>query len=270
MGWTWYLALDMQLYWISPVLLLALHKSHRLGLIVWTTAFLGSIITTFALAYQYHLSANALPGVPGAHLPGRPHQGNVFSLIANKPYTRMGPYLLGILLAYYLTSRYSVYSHKLQLRPLYYAFGWATSGLLAFLLVYCVTGFQARLLKHNNTQFEDALWLAVNRPLWGGILAWVTFTCLTGAGGWVTDILAAPLWLPISRLTFCAYLLHPIVLNTFYNTLKHPVYYQDGIAVFYFLGSAIVSYLAAAAVAVTVELPFAQMEEVFASRRWQS
>jgi peptidoglycan/LPS O-acetylase OafA/YrhL len=251
------------MYWVSPVILLALNRSFRLGVLVWSLFFVAAVAIPFALAYTYHLSANALPGVPGAHLAGRPHQGNIFELIENKPYARMAPYLAGILLAYFLTVRNRSYTQRQTLKPHWHALGWTVCFALLFLILYCVTGFQARLLHdHAMTQFEDALWLALSRPLWACVLAWITFTALTGYGGWAADVLASPIWLPISRLTFCAYLVHPIVLNTFFNTLKHPLYYQDGVAVYFFLGNTIVSYMAAAVIALLVETPFAQLENV--------
>jgi hypothetical protein len=42
----------------------------------------------------------------------------------------------------------------------------------------------------------------------------VTLTCLYGKAGVLNWILAARFWLPFSRLTYCAYLIHPIVLGS--------------------------------------------------------
>ncbi|EDQ84551.1 uncharacterized protein MONBRDRAFT_12668 [Monosiga brevicollis MX1] len=269
MGWTWYLALDMQMYWASPLLLLILHRHKVWGMIVWSVALLASIVIPFALAYHYHLSANALPGVPGEHFTSRTDQGNIFSLIQNKPWTRMAPYLMGIMLAYHLTVRHNSYSPQLRLKPALHAAGWAVSAALLFIIIYCATGFQARLFDYNFSQFEDAVWISLCRPLWALVLCWITYTSAMNAAGWVSDLLAAPFWLPVSRLTFNAYLIHPVVLNTFFNNLRQPIYYQDGVAINFFIGNTVMSYAAAGLVALLVEIPFAELEKVFTSRKWR-
>jgi hypothetical protein len=92
-----YLATDMQFYWIAPLILLAFHKSHRLGLTVWSTVLLAATATSFALAYVYHLSPNALWGLP--HSPyeePNPDAGDISALIYNKPWARIPCYLVGV------------------------------------------------------------------------------------------------------------------------------------------------------------------------------
>ncbi|KAG8035950.1 hypothetical protein G9C98_003076 [Cotesia typhae] len=42
---TWYLAVDMQLFWVSPLIVYPLYKKHKLGLIILSTAIVASVIT---------------------------------------------------------------------------------------------------------------------------------------------------------------------------------------------------------------------------------
>lgn len=45
--------------------------------------------------------------------------------------------------------------------------------------------------------------------------------------GYANSILSAKLWIPLSRLTYGAYLLHPVLLTTMYLNLDTAVYYTD-------------------------------------------
>ncbi|KAH0557456.1 hypothetical protein KQX54_006284 [Cotesia glomerata] len=42
---TWYLAVDMQLFWVSPLIVYPLYKKRKLGLIILCTAIVASVIT---------------------------------------------------------------------------------------------------------------------------------------------------------------------------------------------------------------------------------
>ena len=45
--------------------------------------------------------------------------------------------------------------------------------------------------------------------------------------GLVDKILSAHFWIPLSRLTYCAYLVHPIVLLTYLGSLETNHNYSD-------------------------------------------
>ena len=264
MGWTWYLANDMQMYWLAPLVLVCLYRFRRVGPLVWSTFLLATLVVPFVLALVYNLSPNPLPGLAGmgsANVRDGTSEHDSFSLVLNKPYGRMGPYLVGMLVAFlYRRGRWERHGLRLS-RPLQLA-GWLLCGLLFLFTVYGVTGTSGRLLTSDKyaSRAGDATWLALSRPLWGLVLAWVTVACLGGFGGVVTRILSARMWLPISRLTFCAYLVHPIVLNTVFNNLRSPIYYQDILGIYFYIGNVVLSYAAAAAVALLVESPLARLE----------
>jgi hypothetical protein len=42
--------------------------------------------------------------------------------------------------------------------------------------------------------------------------------------GWVRSLLAAPVLYPFSRVTYCAYLVHPVVLRYVAMHLTHPIH----------------------------------------------
>jgi hypothetical protein len=78
------------------------------------------------------------------------------------------------------------------------------------------------MLPANNGNIPEvhvaALYSATSRTIWALSLAWVTFACITGHGGLVNWFLSWKIWIPLSRLTHCAYLVHPIVMAVFYGS----------------------------------------------------
>ena len=50
-GITWYLAVDMQLFWLSPILLIMLKKQPKIGLITILIACVTGMIINFVNAY---------------------------------------------------------------------------------------------------------------------------------------------------------------------------------------------------------------------------
>lgn len=93
--------------------------------------------------------------------------------------------------------------------------GWFISFLVSFAVLFA-------MLPANNGNVPEvhmaALYSATSRTIWALSLAWITFACITGNGGVVNNFLSAKIWIPLSRLTHCAYLIHPIVMAVLYGS----------------------------------------------------
>ena len=93
-------------------------------------------------------------------------------------------------------------------------------------------------------------------------LAWVTLTCLYDKFKLVNYVLSARFWLPLSRLTYCAYLVHPIVLGTFFGAFRQPLHYNLSMAISFYFNTLFLSYLSALAIALVVEFPFVSLDKL--------
>mmetsp|Transcript_21070 Transcript_21070/g.3411 ORF Transcript_21070/g.3411 Transcript_21070/m.3411 type:complete len:186 (+) Transcript_21070:1296-1853(+) len=97
MGWAWYLANDMQFFLISPLIIYVYHKvSRSLGWGIITTLIYVSMLCGFFVSRHYGLA------VAGSDAPG----ANAFFDEYNKPYTRCGTYLIGLLCGMILYSKH--------------------------------------------------------------------------------------------------------------------------------------------------------------------
>ncbi|GFS97804.1 nose resistant to fluoxetine protein 6, partial [Nephila pilipes] len=141
----------------------------------------------------------------------------MFNMVYIRPYTRIGPYLVGIILAYIIIKRKERNSGKLSLITL--AFGWIVASGVT---LTCLFGLYHRDLDAVAASFYGTF----NRTCFACGLAWVIFVCIIGQGGIVNRILSWKFWIPLSRLTFCAYLLHPIFQAIFYSSLRTTIQFS--------------------------------------------
>lgn len=76
------------------------------------------------------------------------------------------------------------------------------------------------------------------RIIWAIGLGYIILACVTSNGGIVNSILSWPVWLPLSRLSYCLYLFHTVVILFFNSVQDHTIHMQDSNIVnfiFYFI-----------------------------------
>ncbi|GFY77750.1 nose resistant to fluoxetine protein 6 [Trichonephila inaurata madagascariensis] len=158
MGWSWYLANDMQFFVISPFLLIPLWRWPKIGYLLIGVFFYIIFGSNFFITYKYNLSAG-----------------------------------LGT------------------------------------------------IVEQTNT--------------FGCCLAWVILVCVNGQGGIVNSILSWKFWIPFSRLTFCAYLIHPIIETAYFSSLRHMFQFSDISMIIMSCGFLTFSFAAAFVVSLLFESP---------------
>ena len=88
-GWGWYLAVDFQLFIITPFILFLYSKSKKWGLVLNSLLFIGSIITGLILVYENEWRYP----IPNPKLKSQPDFMDSFYF---KPYIRASVYTMGI------------------------------------------------------------------------------------------------------------------------------------------------------------------------------
>ena len=76
----------------------------------------------------------------------------------------------------------------------------------------------------------------------------------------MNSFLSMSFWVPLSRLTFNAYLIHPIILIVIFGSIREPFYYTDVVMAVYAVSAVVLSYGAAMVVATFVEFPLSNVE----------
>lgn len=79
----------------------------------------------------------------------------------------------------------------------------------SFCLLWLIYGlYEVKLSAINGAAYSS-----LSHSLWAMSLAWIVVACSCGYGGYVNKLLSAPCIYPFSRVTYCAYLVHPIAIR---------------------------------------------------------
>lgn len=97
--------------------------------------------------------------------------------------------------------------------------GWTLS---AGCLLYLLYG----LYDTELTKISAAAYSSLSHSAWALSLAWIIIACSTGYGGWINVFLSATWFYPFSRLTYCAYLVHPIVIRMYALNSDSPIHME--------------------------------------------
>ena len=175
-------------------------------LVLQTVLLVSFAITAFVTGFFNLPASQFLPLVYGQVIsPNAPAYSDVIYV---KPYCRIGPYIIGLVLGAVFYYDYKPKLSKLANWMIYLSL-WLAGIAIGMSAVYGLYGgFQGRVL----TATENILYNMFSRTGWGVALAIVLFACHHGYGGPINSFLSMPFWIPLSRLTYTAYLVHPIVL----------------------------------------------------------
>ena len=275
MGWTWYLANDMQFYVLAPLMIIPLFVHFAFGLAIVAIFLTVSFISTASLVGAFNFQASTFaPLVYSYNMTEYSSQ----DLLYIKPYHRIMTYVVGVVLGYLIfrkahfpfanfsAGRFSI-GRFLNLGA--YMILWVLAAVICFLCVYGLYPVASRnppsftpWLVHNYipSMAENVFYMTFSRFAWGVGLALIVFCCHNGYGGWVNKFLSLGFWVPLSRLTFMAYLVHEIVLTVVFGSQRAPTHYNDIVLAVFAVGNTVLAFGAAFVLAVFVEFPLGNLE----------
>lgn len=107
-----------------------------------------------------------------------------------------------------------------------------------------------------------ALYGACSRTLWAIGLSWIVLACLTGHGGFVNVVLSWRGLVPFSRLTYSAYIIHPVVMAIFYGSRQSVFDYSPALVTYFALGNIVITYSLSFVMSLLFESPLIGIERV--------
>ncbi len=256
LGWGWYLANDMQFYIIAPTMLIAAYYLLPVGAIIAGAFIASGFIIDSTLTGVYDFQANELSGIAYQYV-GKPNITQAYTdAIYGKPWDRISPYIVGLALGYVLYKNIK-FDYNKVLNLVFHGFLWAVATFTAFWLVY---GLYFTWHGHIPSKAENVIYIMLSRCLWACCLALLVYVCHHGYGWVVNSFLSMKLWTPLARMTFNAYLIHPVVIFPIYGHLQVPIHYTDVTLACYFIAFVVLAYAAAGVLCVAVELPLSTIE----------
>lgn len=244
MLWSWYLADDTQFYIVGGVILVLATNHFKIAACALVSLLVSSWVTTGYIALVNN------------HMPSLDDPLALFDKIYDKPWTRLGPYLIGMTVGYFLFKT----DCKVKMSKTTVVVGWLLSSACLLSLLYGL--YEAEL-----TPVTAAAYSSLSHSAWALGLAWIVIACSTGYGGYVNKILSWPLLYPFSRVTYCSYLVHPLVIRLTAMNLDSPFHLGKDIMMITFLGQLVLSYVLSFVVSIAFEAPVVSMLKIVSPKK---
>ncbi|CAL7947868.1 unnamed protein product [Xylocopa violacea] len=244
MIWSWYVADDTQFYIVGAVILVLATNHFKIATFAMTTLLLSSWLTTGYIALVNN------------HMPSSDDPLALFDKIYDKPWTRLGPYLIGMSMGYFLFKT----DCKIKMSKTTVCVGWLFSSACLLSLLYGL--YEAEL-----SPIMAAAYSSLSHSVWALGLSWIVVACSTGYGGYVNSILSAPILYPFSRTTYCAYLVHPLVIRLTAMNLDSPFHLGKYTMMITFFGQLVLSYILSFIISVSFEAPIVSMLKILSPKK---
>ncbi|XP_025264528.1 nose resistant to fluoxetine protein 6-like [Camponotus floridanus] len=246
MIWSWYLANDMQYFIIATILLILSTIYFYMSVFILGTLLIGSIVLTGYISYSYE------------YIPTLDELYRLRSIIYFPPWIRIGPYIIGIITGYIIRrlNKKLGFFFKKETVILCWCFGSACN-------IFAVIG----LYKRNISILYSAIYTALSRTLWAIGLAWIVIACSSKHGGVINQLLSFKVFIPLSRLTYCVYLINPFIIESIRLSSETSIHFEILSTVFMFIGHFVTSYLCAYALSLMTEVPYILLMRMFLQSR---
>ncbi|XP_034249937.1 O-acyltransferase like protein-like isoform X2 [Thrips palmi] len=250
---SWYLMADMQLHWVSPLLLYPLWRWRRYGVVWLCVVLAASCAWPFGLTF-----ANNLPSPLPLSL-SLDGQAWFMQHMYYSAYSRAASYICGTLAGFvlFLIKSGSI-NRKLTKNEV--RLGW----LLSTALCLAVVLGQKPLVDFTHYPYNvwrSSLFAGLHRPAWCLGISWVVLACILGHGGPVNSLLS---WAPftiLGRLTYGIYLTHAAVQAVDHGTTRTSMYYSDFKMVEKMLSDVVLSSILGACLCLALESPISSIEK---------
>ncbi|XP_060812347.1 nose resistant to fluoxetine protein 6-like isoform X1 [Bombus pascuorum] len=197
--WSWYLPNDMQFFIFGGFVLILSVTHYNIAMGLCGVTLLSSIGSSLYVAYtlDYHTALD--------------EQYRTLSYLYLRPWLRVSPYLIGMMTCQLL----SKWNYQLHLSKKSFVVG----SILA-ILCNCVILFSTAI--RGMSLSLSVLYVGFGRTGWAMGIAWLIIACTTNHAGKSTKFLSLDIFVPLSRLTYCAYLINPLIILSLHSLRVYP------------------------------------------------
>ncbi|XP_045494737.1 nose resistant to fluoxetine protein 6-like [Colias croceus] len=231
LGVTWYLAIDMQLHIISPLVLYWMLGTGKRS--SWSALTFGMIVSlTITICYIFCADIT-----------------DYYTYYYVNVLTRSPPFFVGMIVGYFLR----VYRNK----------EFKMSAILSAIVTIIAIGLTSVVLYLNflkslsdwDHEVFGNLIDSFTRSVWCASLGWIIFVCVNGYGGPINYILSMGIWKIPSRISYGMYLVHFSLMVAYYASAVEPVYFSIGSGLFRFCGFLFITIVLAILITALIDMP---------------
>ncbi|XP_015789027.1 nose resistant to fluoxetine protein 6-like [Tetranychus urticae] len=240
---SWYLSNDFQFHIIGLILVSILVRSTQMGFLLITFLMVTSTLISFWLA-----AVNNYPPTIVSTSPATPERWNFILDYYYKPWTHLSSYLIGLIFGYLLASK-----RKFKFSKITFLLVTFSSLVSTFVSLYGIYPWNAG--QQVNT-ILGSTYAATFRSIWSFNVALFIFYLAHHRSSILYKCLSWKGIIPLSRLTYMAYLLHPFIIWYHYGSTRQPLT-GSGYSMFHsFLAFYLFTYLVSFVAGLLLESPF--------------
>ncbi|XP_071629815.1 nose resistant to fluoxetine protein 6-like isoform X2 [Temnothorax longispinosus] len=243
-SWSWYLANDMQFYVITMALLILSTIYFYAAVTILSALLIGSVILNSYISHVYE------------HVATCDEQYNLVDIFYIPPWMRISPFIIGIITGYILAKL----KNNFALKDKHIILCWC-------LAIFCKVSVLFLSYNRVTSVLATSIYVALHRILWAICIACVVIACSTKHGGIVNQLLSFKGWIPLSRLTYCAYLLNPVIIQSIHLYSETSIHFEPLTFVVMNVGYITISYLCSYALSLMVEMPYILLMKMFIKYR---
>nr|CAH0101428.1 unnamed protein product [Daphnia galeata] len=252
---SWYLACDMQMFWISPLFIYPLWRWKRAGLI-WSAFSLLVFLGCSATVFIVH-------NLPATIVWLRPSELTRIDEYAQwhymETFARMPPYMIGIHFGWLL---HKTKDKTIHINKYLVATGWIAAAILGSAVTYGMFPYLDETLVPVINPWIRVSYGALHHSAWAITVGWIIFACTHGYGGFIHRFLSWKLFLPFSRMSYAVYLVHFNFMRVYISHLRKPFYFTELIFGTTYLGILVISFFISFVISVVVEMPFLNSDKL--------
>ncbi|XP_052853744.1 nose resistant to fluoxetine protein 6 [Drosophila gunungcola] len=249
LGHSWYLAVDMQLYIISPLLLIALYK--------WGNKAIGGIVLLILLLFGCVFSIVML-----RELKVFDRHGNLggdspeMRLIYYTTHARATPWLIGLLFGYFLHHQGG---RKGRLPKWLALLLWILALSMVATVIFAVYPYTQDGVEAMSP-LAGGFYLCCSRIAWPLALCWIIWACQNGQAPIINEFLSWTFWQPLSKISYCLYIWHLLVETVHIARIKTSLHFSDYDAILRFWSDFGITLFVSMFMHLFVEVPLGRLE----------
>ncbi|RVE48691.1 hypothetical protein evm_006657 [Chilo suppressalis] len=252
LGHTWYLAVDMQLYVLSPIILvwvLGGTKKSALGALICSLLAVLASSTIYNFLMEFQTSTYALSRSPE----DREFYTQYYYI---HTFPRASPFFVGMIFGYLL---HLCRGRKIRLSRILVIFYWLLATVTSLTIIMSTYFI---IQPDWDNQNVDSLRNSFMRPAWAACVAWLIFACVHGYGGPINWFLSLTIFKFLGRLSYAMYIFHLPIIYIINATALAPIYFSIEFTMHTLIVVTMITTLVSFLVTVFIDIPFSIIFEM--------